>query len=320
MPVLTALELDQLREEAGRALASEYDAVGGVAPLAGGASREMLAFDVGSHELVLLRGGLADDARMDREWEALTAAHAAGVPVPEPLWRTAELRGIVMRRLPGEAIPRKILRDQLGNRGSDALVAQVAAAAAAVHTVRPADVPGFEVPPGSAALHEIAFMEAELDRLGEPHPALELGLRWLRSRLPVEREPVLVHGDLRLGNMLVQDGSLVALLDWELSHVGNPVDDIGYMCIRSWRFGADDRPAAGFGSRERFLEAYAAAGGAEISAEELRWWEVLGNLKWGVFCVRQAARHLGGDMRSHEHAAIGRRICEPTWDMLEMMA
>lgn len=321
MPDGTVLEAEpQLREDARRVLG--VDDIGPLSPLAGGASRELLGFDAGEHELVLLRqpAALGDVERMEREWEALTAAHRAGVPVAEPLWRTPDHLGIVMRRLVGEAIPRKVLRDQLGNEGNDELLASLAAAAAATHRVAPDELPHFDVPTVSASLDQVQWMEYELDRLGEPHPPLEAALRWLRANLPVDRPLCLVHGDMRLGNLMIRDARLVAVLDWELTHLGSPVDDLGYMCIRSWRFGADDRPAAGFGSRERLLEHYAAAGGAEISLDELRWWEILGNVKWAVFCVRQADRHLSGAMHSQEHAAIGRRTCEPTWDALELIS
>ena len=109
------------------------------------------------------------------------------------------------------------------------------------------------------------------------------------------------------------------MLDWELCHAGDPIEDLGWLCIRSWRFGNDDRPAAGVGTRERLRAAYAAAGGADVSAEELRFWEVFGNVRWGVICVLQAGVHLSGERPSLELAAIGRRTCEPEWDLLAML-
>ncbi|HEX4110363.1 MAG TPA: phosphotransferase [Solirubrobacteraceae bacterium] len=310
---------DQLRAEARRVLNATR--LTPLTPLAGGASRELLGFDADDQQLVLLRAhaALGDRDRTQREWEALSAAHRAEVPVAEPLWRTADGLGIVMRRVPGEAIPRRVLRDQLGGEGSDDLLAELAGAAAAVHRVTPDQVPALERLPGSPALREIAGLEALLDEFDEPHPAIEAGLRWLRARVPDRRETTLVHGDLRLGNIMVRDGRLVALLDWELCHLGDGAEDLGWMCIRSWRFGADDRPAAGLGSRERLVEYYAAAGGEPVTLQELRWWETLANARWAVLCVRQASRHLSGAVRSHELAAIGRRACEPTWDMLELI-
>jgi hypothetical protein len=146
----------------------------------------------------------------------------------------------------------------------------------------------------------------------------ELALDWLGAHPPPEREPVLVHGDFRLGNLIVGPDGLRAVLDWELTHLGNPAEDLGWLCVKAWRFGAAP-PAAGLGSREELLAAYRAAGGADISPGELRWWEVLGTLRWGVICLTQAWAHLSGAHRSVELAAIGRRVCEQEWDLLLLL-
>src|SRR3954452_24251619 len=186
---------------------------------------------------------------------------------------------------------------------------EIAPAAAGVHArAAPADLPV------TGARAAVEGLEEELDRYGEPHPALELGLRWLRARLPDEREPMLVHGDLRLGKVMVDEGAIVALLDWELTHAGDAAEDLGWMCQRAWRFGNDDAPALGVGTRRQLLDAYEAAGGRRITLDELRFWEVLANVRWGVICVMQAQRE------TLEHYAIGRRACEPEWDMLSLIA
>ena len=298
--------------------------------LAGGASRELWAFDVVAgaqrHELVLRRDpeGVEDPAGRARELAVLRAAHAAGVPVPEPHWLTPSGTGLVMERLTGEAIARRLLRDDRYDRARAVLVGDLARAAAAVHGIAPDALPGLEGGGGEddAAVSAgvgIGWLEAELDRIGEPHPALELGLRWLRAHEPPGSPHCVVHGDFRLGNFLVDENGLVAVLDWELTHVGDPVEDLGWLCVRSWRFGNDDRPAAGCGSRDELLEAYVAAGGREVTRDELRFWEVYGNVRWGIICLVQADLHLSGRRRSLEHAAIGRRTCEPEWDLLAMI-
>ncbi|HEY8865520.1 MAG TPA: phosphotransferase family protein, partial [Solirubrobacteraceae bacterium] len=194
------------------------------------------------------------------------------------------------------------------------------AAAAAAHAVSLAEVPSLQIAGGAPAEVAIAGLEGELDRIGEPHPALELGLRWLRRNVPEPVAPGLVHGDFRLGNFLLDDDGLVGVLDWELCHAGDPLEDLGWLCIRSWRFGADRNPVAGCGSRDELLVAYAAAGGRKATREELRFWEVYGNVRWGVICLVQADVHLSGAQRSLERAAIGRRTCEPEWDLLAMVA
>jgi aminoglycoside phosphotransferase (APT) family kinase protein len=305
---------DELTQQA-RAHYGDGARVESLVPLAGGASRELYGFDVVAgaerHELVLRAdpdGLEAPDARR-REFAALTAAHEAGVPVPAPHWLIPGDTGIVMQRVHGEAIARRLLRDDRYATARERLVDEVARAAAGVHALPVPD--GLPI---TGVRESIDGLEAELDRLGEPHPALELGLRWLRDHAPEEREPTLVHGDCRLGNMMVDEGGLVALLDWEICHGGDGAEDLGWMCIRAWRFGADEHPALGVGERERLLEAYAAAGGREISLAELRFWEVMGNTRWGAICVRQAER------QTLEHYAIGRRACEPEWDLLALIA
>jgi aminoglycoside phosphotransferase (APT) family kinase protein len=326
---------DSLRAEAaehfGRAVEVEE-----LERLSGGASRELWAFDAieegRRHRLVLRRNpregedpegqalerlGLASDPA--RELEVLGVAHRHAVPVPEPLWLHRDGDGLVMRRVRGQAIARRLLREERYSRARQALTAQMAAAAATLHAVPLEDAPSVDAADGCAGLAAIEGMEAELDRLGEPHPALELGLRWLRGNLPAPRRPVLVHGDFRLGNVLVDEDGLVAVLDWELCHAGDPVEDLGWLCIRSWRFGSDQQAAAGIGTRDELLAAYRRAGGVEVSRDELFFWEVLGNVRWGVICLVQADTHLSGARRSLEHAAIGRRACEPEWDLLAMV-
>jgi aminoglycoside phosphotransferase (APT) family kinase protein len=319
-------ESEELRAALAAGAAAHYGRpveVDGPVPLLGGSSRELWSFDVlveaERHELVLRRDppGVDDPGRRRREAEALAAAAGHGAPVPQLLWSADDL-GLVMTRLAGEAIPRRLLRDDRYATARGRLVDDVARAAAAIHAIPLEDAPALAIPEAAPAEAAIAWLEAELDRLGEPHPALELGLRWLRRHLPDPVAPAVVHGDFRLGNFLLDEAGLVAVLDWELVHAGDPAEDLGWLCVRSWRFGHDDRPVAGCGTREELLAAYAAAGGRAIGLDELRFWEVYGNARWGVICLVQAA--LGLRQGSLERAAIGRRACEPEWDLLAMVA
>jgi aminoglycoside phosphotransferase (APT) family kinase protein len=361
-------EPEELREALAAGAAAHFGRpveVDGPLPLLGGSSRELWSFDVlveaERHELVLRRDppGVDDPARRAREAQALTAAARHGAPGPQLLWSDDRL-GLVMTRLEGEAIPRRLLRDERYATARERLVDDVARAAAAIHAIPLDEVPALAAgaglgagpgevagrahpahppsevagrahpahPPGEPARRAdpapppaeaaIAGLEAELDRVGEPHPALELGLRWLRRHLPDPVAPAVVHGDFRLGNFLLDEAGLVGVLDWELVHTGDPAEDLGWLCVRSWRFGHDDRPAAGCGTREQLLAAYERAGGRAISLDDLRFWEVYGNVRWGVLCLLQA--ELGLQQGSLERAAIGRRACEPEWDLLAMVA
>jgi aminoglycoside phosphotransferase (APT) family kinase protein len=323
-------EPEELREELAAVVGEDLGAtvrIEDLEPLVGGASRELWSFDlvVGEERwrCVLRRDpeGVGDPTGRRREWEVLRAAYDGGVPVPEPLWFVESDRGagFVMEWLDGEAIARRLLRDDRYAGARERLTGQLAAAAARTHAIPLAELPSVDVPGGPPAEAAVTALETELDRIGEPHPALELGLRWLRRHLPEPVAPGLVHGDFRTGNFLVDESGLVAALDWELCHAGDPAEDLGWLCIRSWRFGADQHPAGGFGSRDELLEAYTAAGGREVTREALRFWEVLGNVRWGVICLVQADAHLSGSVQSLERAAIGRRTCEPEWDLLAMI-
>jgi aminoglycoside phosphotransferase (APT) family kinase protein len=159
-----------------------------------------------------------------------------------------------------------------------------------------------------------------LDTFGEPHPAFELGLRWLAERAPDSpREPTLVHGDFRNGNFIVGPEGLRAVLDWELAHVGDPIEDLGWLCVKSWRFGVADKLVGGFGDVPQLLDAYARTSGREVTEDELRYWVAFGTVKWGVMCIVQAFTHLGGMQRSVELATIGRRVAEMEWDLLGIL-
>jgi aminoglycoside phosphotransferase (APT) family kinase protein len=293
--------------------------------LSGGASKETWSFDaVGTGgqrtELILRRdppGRPGEPGAVHREAAAITLAHDAGLAVPEVLvvsegagWQTA---GTVMRRVAGETIARKILRDPEYQRARSVLTGQLGRFAARLHALT---VPAFfPQPEPLAGLRE---QLDEFERSGQRSEAFELAYAELADSPPPARNPVLVHGDFRLGNLIVGPEGLRAVLDWELTHAGNPAEDLGWLCVKAWRFGAP-LPVAGVGTREELLAAYQEAGGTDISLDELCWWETLGTLRWGVICMSQAWAHLSGLHRSVELAAIGRRVCEQEWDLLVLL-
>ncbi len=296
----------------------------GLTRLSGGASRETWSFDAvsagGSRtELVLRRdppGRPSEPGAMSREARAISQARAAGLAVPEVLLSTDEpalwgTAGLVMRRVAGETIARRILREDSYRQARQVLVRQVGEFAAGLHALA--------VPAGLPAPDPLATLRAELAGYEQTSPVFELALDALAAEQPPAREPVIVHGDLRLGNLIVGPDSLRAVIDWELVHAGDPAEDLGWFCVRAWRFGGA-APAAGLGSREELLAAYRAAGGAGITPGELRWWEIFGTLRWGVICLRQAWAHLSGAHPSVELAAVGRRVCEQEWDLLLLLA
>ena len=222
----------------------------------------------------------------------ISRAAEAGVPVPDPLAFEPEggrfgSPGLLMAHVEGTSVAPRILRKPEFEAARRRLTGQLAEALARIHSIDPASLDGvFPEPLGDPALDQIAEWERQLDEIGEPLPAVELGLRWLRANAPEPAEPRLVHGDFRLGNFIVDERGLAAVIDWELAHLSDPAEDVGWLCIRSWRFGNDDQPVAGVGQLDEFISAYESAGGAPIDPGPC---PLLGG-------VRQ--RQVGGDLRA----------------------
>jgi aminoglycoside phosphotransferase (APT) family kinase protein len=293
----------------------------------GGASRETWLIAADSDRWVLRRDpeGSVSLVPITDEFKLLQLARRAGAPVPEPL--VVEPPGgrlgtaaMLTSFVDGTSVAPRILRKPEYEGARERLTGQLAQALARIHAIDPADLDGvLPAVAGDPAIAQIEEWERQLDEIGEPLPAVELGLRWLRANAPKPAEPRLVHGDFRLGNFIVDESGLAAVIDWELAHLGDPAEDIGWLCIRSWRFGNDDRAVAGVGGLDDFLTAYEAAGAPPPDRERIRYWEAFGNVKWAVICARQAHDHLTGVRRSHELASLGRRICEPEWDLLRLV-
>jgi aminoglycoside phosphotransferase (APT) family kinase protein len=255
---------------------------------------------------------------MATEAALLRAAAAAGVPVPDVLLSGGgDEEGIgapfiLMERIDGETIPRRILREPSLANARERLVTQCAHALAGIQRIPVEAVPTLP--------HEdpLAQYSAVLATHQQPHPTFELALRWLKANRPPASPTCIVHGDFRNGNLVVGPEGLRVVLDWELAHLGDPLEDLGWLCVRAWRFGSP-RAVGGFGDVDALIDAYAQAAGVRVDAEALHWWEVMGTLRWGAICIIQMERHLSGGVRSVELAAIGRRVCEVEWDLLLLL-
>ncbi|MDO8615008.1 MAG: phosphotransferase family protein [Dehalococcoidia bacterium] len=312
--------------------------------LTGGASRQTWSFDAviehadGRAEtlpLVCRSDPRRAQNLMSRETEfaLLQAAAAAGVPAPKVHLIGDDSLGMpffLMERVEGETIARRLLRDDEYAQARGVMTGQLGAIAAAIHRV-PASGQGLDLPsppPGkSPAETELERYEVTYRAIApEPHPAFELALRRLRRHPPPAGDPTLVHGDYRIGNVIFGPEGVRAVLDWELAHIGDPMEDLAWLCVRSWRFGNDNLPAGGIGTREELWQAYEAAGGRRVDAQAVRWWELFGNLRWGIICIGQARTYLEPATRAAlspgralELAAIGRRTAETEWELLALM-
>jgi aminoglycoside phosphotransferase (APT) family kinase protein len=281
--------------------------------LPGGASKEAWAVRAGGRPLIVRRAGVGvihqGTLTLEREFHVLEAMHAAGVRVPEPVAYLGLVEGreaFAMERVEGETIGRRIVRGE-----HPGLPVELGHELARIHDVPPLPF-----------LEEVDVLErflVELDTVGEPHPAIEFGLQWLRGRLADSGERVFLHGDWRVGNLVVGPDGLVSVLDWEFAHVGDPLDDLAWPLVRAWRFGRDELRLGGIGEVEPYLEAYAAASGREVDIEDLYAWEVLGNVKWATGCLTQARRHLRGQDRSVEYAVLGRMTAEIEYELLDLI-
>ena len=288
--------------------------VHGLQRLSGGASRETWSFTADGRHLVVQRQRAGDERDMMIEARVVAAASGAGVPVPGLIASGRDADGVawmVVEAVDGETIARKLQRDEEYAHARDVLTGQLGRALAAIHTMDP--VAGLE------PVDPIENYTTLLDDLveagtGSPQPTFELVRRWLLDHRPDPVPPVVVHGDFRLGNLIVGHDGLRAVIDWELAHLGDPMEDLGWLCVKAWRFGQRP-PVAGLGSYDDLFRAYASASGREVDPDVVRWWEVLGTWKWGIMCVLQASVHLSGAARSHELAAIGRRACENEHDL-----
>lgn len=299
-----------------------------VARLTGGATREMwsvvLDAPIGPRRFVVRLGGPDTDLLLDpgREHDLLAAAVEVGVPAPRPVARLDG--GFVMEHVAGESIPARILRQDRFATARSRLPVGLGRAAAAVQAV-PDEVaarlpgPGPDDDVGTWTLDLLEELFRDVAR--GPYPVLELALRWLRGVLPplAGSDAAVVHGDLRMGNVLVDEDGLAAVLDWDLAHRGHPLEDLAWMCVRSWRFGNDDLPVAGVGPRDALVTAFEQASGRSVDRRELRLWEAVGNLRWGVITLLQARPFLDGETRAVEPATIGRRVAEAEWELLELM-
>ncbi len=303
----------------------------GLKRLSGGASQETWSFDTAgsgpAQPLILRRapGGKAvtrTGTAISLATEAAVIARAAkaGVAVPDIAYVLNDADGLgegyVMARIEGETIARKILREEAYAEAQKGLAFACGETLAKIHSI---DISGIDGLPALGLAPQIGTYLDLYDSMNEPHPVFEVAFKWLQDNRPEEASLRLVHGDFRNGNLIVGPEGLRAVLDWELAHVGDPMEDLGWICVNSWRFGESQNPVGGFGQYKDLFEGYRAAGGGEADPARVRYWEVFGTLKWGIMCMLMVSAFRTGADRSVERAAIGRRASETEIDLLNLL-
>ncbi|MFO0725806.1 MAG: phosphotransferase family protein [Myxococcota bacterium] len=309
-------------------------------PLHGGACQDNLRIEVridegswrGEHRLVLRSDAPRSlPGSLDRadEFAVIRAATAAGVRTPEALWLGKDVlregaAAYVMRFVEGVGIGQKVLKSKDLAAARAGLPRSLAEELAKIHGITAIKHPELfpkrdrkeRVDPVGATLDDL---RASLDQLPRPRPALEYAWAWLSANRPDAHEVTLVHGDFRTGNFLVAPAGLVAVLDWEFSHFGSPLEDLAWIAVRDWRFGELAAPIGGFTDRATFYREYERASGRSLNRSALHYWEIVGNVKWASGALLQGERYLSGTQRDLELIAIARRAVEMEWEALRLI-
>jgi aminoglycoside phosphotransferase (APT) family kinase protein len=311
-------------------LGGEGAALADAGRLSGGASMETWAFAIeapgGREDLILRRRSAPFDAENARsislatEAALIRATGARGAPVPPVRHICDEADGLgeayVMGRVSGETLGRKIVSDPRFDAVRGKLARQCGEVLAQIHATPPPDGLALKTIDGAG---ELDRYEEVYRATGAGRPILELAFQYLRRHVPEPVAPTLLHGDFRNGNLMFDPGKgLVAVLDWELAHIGDPAEDMGWICTNSWRFGRPDRPVGGFGDYDDLLAGYA-AGGRPIELSRVRFWQMLGSLRWGVMCLTMYMSWANGVERSVERPMIGRRVSDTEADLVTLL-
>lgn len=299
--------------------------VAGLDRLSAGATQEIWRFDMDGRPHILRRapGGehLAEVAiGPEAEAELLRRAAATGVPVPAVRYVLTPQdglgRGFIMGFVAGETLGHRIVRDDSWAPIRPKLARQCGDILARIHSI---DFSGVE-PLGTLTPQGVLDQwRARYDACDWPRPVFDLAFRWLYDHCPEPVEPRLAHGDFRNGNLIFSQRGVVGVLDWELAHAGDPHEDLAWICVNSWRFGAIDKPVGGFGEREDLWAGYEAAGGRRVNPDRAHFWEVFGTLRWGVMCAGMTRTFRTTDP-TVERAAIARRASETEIDLMRLLA
>ena len=294
-------------------------------PLTGGASADINRIILANDDELIVRRTLSQEKSVMAIPKILEAkiqkvVKKNGAPVPAIIFEFSEGEeigeGYVMEAISGETIPRKILRDEKFTTAREKLPFEIGKSLAKIHQTQLDDL---------KALDQVTFTDS-LEKLfqvylsfNQPQPVFDLAFKWLEAQELTDYGNVLVHGDFRFGNFIISEENLESIIDWELAHIGNPMEDLGWLCVRSWRFGNVEKRVGGLGDIKDLIAGYESNSDIKIDESQLDIWQLYGSLRWGIICMMQTFAHLSGMVNSVEKAAIGRRVSETEFDLMNMI-
>ncbi len=311
-----------------------YESLRSVERLSGGASQETYRIEAtvaGQTQRYAMRrapGGIESDTivghpGLDVEADLMRLASAAGVPEPDILCVLAEGDGLgagfIMQWLDGEALGARIARAPQYAQLREHLAYDCGRVLAQIHSI---DTSAANLRQRLGYMEPEAFVQQMWERYklyNTPQPMIDYAARWLLEHLPRSSRRTLVHNDFRNGNIMVDEARIVAVLDWEVAHIGDPMRDLGWICTNSWRFGVTEKPVGGFGDYADLFRGYEDESGIAVDPEHVRFWEVFGSYWWSVGCLGMAEHYRSGPDQSVERPAIGRRSSECQIDCVNLV-
>ena len=294
-------------------------------PLTGGASADINRIILANDDELIVRRTLSQEKSVMAIPKILEAkiqkvVKKNGAPVPAIIFEFSEGEeigeGYVMEAIPGETIPRKILRDVKFATAREKLPFEIGKSLAKIHQTQLDDLKALDQVTFSDSLGKLFQVYLSFN---QPQPVFDLAFKWLEAQKLTEYGDVLVHGDFRFGNFIISEENLESIIDWELAHIGNPMEDLGWLCVRSWRFGNVEKRVGGLGDIKDLIAGYESNSDIKIDESQLDIWQLYGSLRWGVICMMQTFAHLSGMVNSVEKAAIGRRVSETEFDLMNMI-
>ena len=294
-------------------------------PLTGGASADINRIILANDDELIVRRTLSKEKSVMAIPKILEAkiqkvVKKNGAPVPAIIFEFSEAEeigeGYVMEAIPGETIPRKILRDKKFASAREKLPFEIGKSLAKIHQTQLDDLKALDQVTFSDSLGKLFQVYLSFN---QPQPVFDLAFKWLEAQKLTEYGDVLVHGDFRFGNFIISEENLESIIDWELAHIGNPMEDLGWLCVRSWRFGNVEKRVGGLGDIKDLIAGYESNSDIKIDESQLDIWQLYGSLRWGVICMMQTFAHLSGMVNSVEKAAIGRRVSETEFDLMNMI-